>query len=127
MDNKPEKNLIPTEAVEQKALCEWLRRKGIRHFATSMGVWFGKKNFRYIASLKSRGFEVGVPDLVILLDNGVTAFIELKRRDKKESVVRDSQKEWIEWLEKHGYPVRVCYGAVEAIRFILELTGDRYK
>ena len=124
---KAEKKIVPTEAVEQKALCEWLRKKGIRHFSTSMGVWFGKKNLRYIASLKSRGFEVGVPDLVILLDNGVTAFIELKRRDKNESRVRDSQKEWIEWLEKHGYPVRVCYGAVEGIKFILELTGDKYK
>lgn len=127
MTTENEKKRIPTEAMEQKALCEWLRKKGIKHFSTSMGVWFGKKNFRYIASLKTRGFEVGVPDLVILLDNGVTAFIELKRREKSVSNVRESQKEWIEWLEKHGYPVRVCYGAVEAIKFILELTGDRYK
>ena len=62
--------LIPTEAEEQKALCEWLRKHNIRHFSTSMGVWFGKINYRYIMSLKSRGFEVGVPDLVLLFDNG---------------------------------------------------------
>ncbi len=114
---------IPTEAEEQKALCEWLRKKGIRHFSTSMGVWFGKKNFRYIASLKARGFEVGVPDLVILLGNGITAFIELKRREKTKSQLRESQREWIKWLNENGYPARVCYGAIEGIRFITELIG----
>lgn len=115
--------LIPTEAEEQKALCEWLRKHNIRHFSTSMGVWFGKTNYRYIMSLKSRGFEVGVPDLVLLFDNGVTAFIELKRRDRNASKVRPCQTEWIEWLQAHGYPARICYGAVEAVQFVKEIIG----
>lgn len=118
---KKTKEIIPTEAEEQKAFCEWLNKMGIRHFATSMGVWFGKTNFRYINSLKQRGFESGVPDIVILLDNGVTAFVELKRR--KGGEIREKQKEWIGWLKEHGYPVKVCYGALEAMRFVLALKG----
>lgn len=116
---------IPTEAEEQKALCEWLRKKGIKHFSTAMGVWFGKTNYRYIMSLKSRGFEVGVPDLVLLFDNGVTAFIELKRREKSASKVRPCQEEWIKWLQEHGYPARICYGADEAVRFVKSIIGEK--
>lgn len=119
------KKPAPTEATEQKALCKWLREHNIKHFSTSMGVWFGKTNYTYINSLKSRGFESGVPDIVILLDNGVTAFIELKKRDGKMYNVRPSQKEWIKWLEEHGYPVRVCFGCIEAIKFVLELLGKK--
>lgn len=113
----------PTEAVEQKALCEWLTKMGIKHFATSMGVWFGKTNYKYINSLKTRGFESGVPDIVILLDNGVTAFIELKRRNGRPSDIRPVQKEWIKWLEEHGYPVKVCYGCIDAMKFVIQLKG----
>lgn len=115
----------PTEASEQKALCKWLKEHNIKHFATSMGVWFGKTNYRYITSLKSRGFESGIPDLVILLDNGVTAFIELKRSNGKMSDLRESQKEWIKWLEEHGYPARVCFGCIDALKYIEKLTGKR--
>lgn len=116
---------IPTEAEEQKALCKWLREHNIKHFSTAMGVWFGKTNYRYIMSLKSRGFEAGVPDLVLLFDNGVTAFIELKRREKSASNVRPCQEEWIKWLLEHGYPAKICYGAEEAVLFVKSIIGEK--
>lgn len=116
-----EKIKVPSEAEEQKAFCKWLDEQGIKHFATAMGVWLQKPNPVYINSLKTRGFKAGVPDLCILLDNGVTVFIEMKRR--KGGTVSQKQKEWAKWLKEHGYPVEVCRGALEAIRFMRSVRG----
>lgn len=117
------KILVPSEAQEQKALCQWLDKQNIRYFATAMGVWFGKPNPAYINSLKQRGFKNGVPDLVLLFDNGVTAFIELKKQ--KGGKVSEAQKQWIGWLQAHEFPAKVCNGAREAIKFIIEIKGQK--
>ena len=73
------KEIIPSEAEEQKAFCDWLDGQGIHYFATAMGVWFSKPNPRYIQSLKQRGFKAGVPDLCILLDNPIVTGKQIGR------------------------------------------------
>ena len=112
------KSDIPLEEDEQKRLCKWLRENKIKHFATGLGVKLGL-DVKYVASLKSQGHYRGIPDLVVLLGNGKICFIELKRQ--KGGKVSEEQKKWIEYLNKNGYPAKVCKGCNEAIEFIEQL------
>lgn len=112
------KSDIPLEKDEQKRLCKWLKENKIGHFATGLGVKLGL-DVKYVASLKSQGHYSGIPDLVVLLGNGKICFIELKRQ--KGGKVSEEQKKWIEYLNKNGYPAKVCKGCDEAIEFIKQL------
>ena len=112
------KSDIPLEKDEQKRLCKWLKENKIGHFATGLGVKLGL-DVKYVASLKSQGHYSGIPDLVVLLGNGKICFIELKRQ--KGGKVSEEQKKWIEYLNKNGYPAKVCKGCNEAIEFIEQL------
>ena len=112
------KSDIPLEKDEQKRLCKWLKENKIGHFATGLGVKLGL-DVKYVASLKSQGHYSGIPDLVVLLGNGKICFIELKRQ--KGGKVSEEQKKWIEYLNKNGYPAKVCKGCDEAIEFIEQL------
>ena len=109
------KSDIPLEKDEQKRLCKWLKENKIGHFATGLGVKLGL-DVKYVASLKSQGHYSGIPDLVVLLGNGKICFVELKRQ--KGGVVSEEQKKWIDYLNKNGYPAKVCNGCDEAIEFI---------
>ena len=113
--NAKKKSDIPLEKDEQKRLCKWLKENKIGHFATGLGVKLGL-DVKYVASLKSQGHYSGIPDLVVLLGNGKICFVELKRQ--KGGVVSEEQKKWIEYLNKNGYPAKVCKGCDEAIEFI---------
>lgn len=112
------KSDIPLEKDEQKRLCKWLKENKIGHFATGLGVKLGL-DVKYVANLKSQGHYSGIPDLVVLLGNGKICFIELKRQ--KGGKVSEEQKKWIEYLNKNGYPAKVCKGCNEAIEFIEQL------
>ena len=112
------KSDIPLEKDEQKRLCKWLKENKIGHFATGLGVKLGL-DVKYVASLKAQGHYSGIPDLVVLLGNGKICFIELKRQ--KGGKVSEEQKKWIEYLNKNGYPAKVCKGCDEAIEFIEQL------
>ena len=118
------KSDIPLEKDEQKRLCKWLKENKIGHFATGLGVKLGL-DVKYVASLKSQGHYSGIPDLVILLGNGKICFVELKRQ--KGGVVSEEQKKWIEYLNKNGYPAKVCKGCDEAIEFIEQLRKTKGK
>ena len=109
------KSDIPLEKDEQKRLCKWLKENKIGHFATGLGVKLGL-DVKYVASLKAQGHYSGIPDLVVLLGNGKICFIELKRQ--KGGKVSEEQKKWIDYLNKNGYPAKVCNGCDEAIEFI---------
>lgn len=109
---------IPLEKDEQKRLCKWLKDNKIGHWANGLGVKLDY-DVKYIASLKSQGHYVGVVDMTILLGNGKVCYIELKRQ--KGGRVSEEQKKWIDYLNKNGYPAKVCKGCDEAIEFITQL------
>ena len=118
---KKTEETIPLEKDEQKAFCKWLKENKIGHFATGLGVKLGL-DVKYVASLKAQGHYSGIPDVVVLLGNGKTCFVELKRQ--KGGVVSEEQKKWIDYLNNKGYPAKVCKGCKEAIEFIESLRSE---
>lgn len=106
----------PTEAQEAKILVAYLRVKGYRfmHCANETGSGQGAR-FQGIRN-KQQGVSKGFPDYQIWLKDGTQVFIELKRI--KNSTTSPEQKEWIAFLQHHGFKAEICKGAAEAINFI---------
>lgn len=114
----------PTENAEAIFLAAYLRGHGYEFFHIANEH---KASPRYMANLKKQGLAVGVPDYEVHLyakDKngdiwGFWAYIELKRAKKSLSRVSDSQKAWIERLNRaKNCAAAVCYGAGEAIEFL---------
>lgn len=116
--NAKKKTDIPLEKDEQKRLCKWLKDNKIGHWANGLGVKLDY-DVKYIASLKSQGHYPGIVDMTILLGNGKVCYVELKRQ--KGGRISEEQKKWIDYLNKNGYPAKVCNGCDEAIEFIESL------
>lgn len=74
----------------------------------------GERNVIVAARLKAEGVRSGVPDLFLAFSNGDFngLFIEMKKQ--KGGRVSDSQKTYIELLQKRGYCAVVCNGWMEA-------------
>ena len=111
-------NLTASEHQEQAAFVDWLKLKGIRHYATPNGAYLGRDPVGraiQMKKLKAEGFSPGVPDLVIPYRTSEYGglFIEMKR--KGGSKVSDEQKDWLAFLEGQQYFAQVCYSADEAI------------
>lgn len=105
----------PTEDGEQEVVvryCE-LRRIPVVHIPNE-----GKRSAAYAAQMKRMGLAKGFPDLFIpvAVSGFHGLFIELKR-DKK-SKAKDTQKAWLEYLNKAGYRATVCRGSEEAMKEI---------
>ena len=124
---------IPSEAVEQKKLVQWLKLKKIFHYATTNENNSYKQNRKYAMiaeqKAKSQGKLKGVADITILLPNKIL-FIELKKQGKRlkngnishsNSKVSDEQISFLEKVNSFSYAEgRVCYGFEEAKNFIEE-------
>jgi hypothetical protein len=78
----------------------------------------GERNVIVAARLKAEGVRAGVPDLFLAYGtdkfNGL--FIEMKKT--KGGRVSDSQKTYLELLQKRGFCAVVCNGWMEAKREI---------
>lgn len=122
---------VPEEKDEQKAVVEWLRIMGIRHYAITnenQGS-FTNRRVAMIQEGKARamGKVKGIPDLCIFLIDRVL-YIEMKRQMKKlksgklsnaHSKPTDEQLDAIEWINEYPYSEAiVCYGAKEAIEAV---------
>lgn len=117
------KQFVPTEHDEAVAFAKWLtikklrfghivnegpRAKTIKGFNPSIMAWIRK--------LKSEGWNSGLPDYIICLDDRIL-FVELKR--KKGSHVSEEQLEWCAALGKiPNVHATICKGADEAIEFV---------
>lgn len=124
---------IPSEAVEQQKLVQWLRLKKIFHYATTNENNSYKQDRKYAMiaeqKAKSQGKLKGVADITVLLTNKIL-FIELKKQGKvlkngtvshSNSIVRDEQKAFLEKVNSFDYAEgRVCYGFESAKNFIEE-------
>lgn len=105
--------VIPTEHEEQRNFIQWFRRKYplVRIFAVPNG---GARSPATAGRLKAEGVLRGVPDLFV---PEWRLWIEMKRI--KGGRLSDEQKEWIDYLERHGYRCIVGYGCEGAIREVL--------
>ena len=106
------------EHDEQVNLMKWWSL-ACHHFGVDERLLFaipngGERNVIVAARLKAEGVRAGVPDLFLALgNNGFNGlFIEMKKQ--KGGRVSESQKTYIELLQKHGYCAVVCNGWVEA-------------
>lgn len=107
-----------TEHDEQVNFVNWFEYKfpNIRLFAVPNGE---KRHISVAKRLKAEGVRRGVPDIFI---PELKLFIEMKKA--KGGRVSKEQKEWIAYLESIGYICKVCCGAGEAKKAVLELTGQ---
>ena len=111
------KGRMPTEHEEQRAFVAIFRKCfDARIFAIPNG---GKRGKAEAGRLKSEGVSPGVPDLFIpewLL------WIEFKRQ--KGGRVDEAQKDWHEYLLSVGHHVKVCKGAEDARRQVVEFAAN---
>lgn len=107
---------IPTEEVEQIQFVYWLHAKEIRHYSIPNGRNTVGENLRY----KRMGQNAGVPDICVPIPSGPyhSLYIELKRTHG--GVVRDNQKEWLQWLNSQGHKAVVARGFEEAKKVVEE-------
>jgi len=64
---------------------------------------------------KKEGLATGFPDVLVLGPGALIAMIEFKREGAKPS---DNQAEWLERLDRWGFPVTVARSADEAMAFL---------
>ena len=111
-----------TESGEQEAVVQFceLMRIPVVHIPNE-----GKRSAAYAAQMKRMGLAKGFPDLFIpVAASGFHGlFIELKR-DRKASAT-ETQKVWLEYLNKEGYRAAVCHGSEEAMKEIENYFGGR--
>ena len=117
------KDLVPTEAQEQKALFEWARWNAKRYPALELLYHIpngGSRNPIEAHNLKGQGVKPGVPDICLPVPSHhyTALYIELKRR--KGGRVSEAQKRMLFKLNKYGNMAVVAYGFEDAKRIILE-------
>ena len=118
MENGLPELKAPSEHDEQVALCRWLRKREFFFFAVGNG---GIRDAITAKRMKDEGVTAGVPDLIIILPEGKTLWIEMKRR--KGGSVSAVQKAFHKKLIELGHDVVVCKGALEA-RIEIEKRGN---
>lgn len=106
----------------QYLLCEWMRNNNIMHFHVPNG---GKRDKREASKFVALGVKKGVHDLIVLLDGGVTIFIELKTGKNK---LQPAQVKFDEWLKKAGHRSHLIHAddfqsGLDQLQSILRLNG----
>lgn len=104
----------PLEAEEQKAVVEYLEKRGMKFTAIPNSTY--TKSWKQKRKNKEQGLRPGLPDLLVIAKNKLL-FIEMKR--VKGSATSNEQVEWVAELNKiENVEAKICYGAIEAINFI---------
>lgn len=107
------KQYAPLEEIEQIHFVQWLDLMGYKYTAIPNSTY--TKSMMQKMRNTRMGLRAGFPDLVVIA-KGKFMCIEIKRI--KNSTISPAQKEWVESLSAAGIPVKVCYGAEEAIAFV---------
>lgn len=108
---------IPSEHAEQCALMDWAQMAYGKHpelrwlYATPNG---GFRHVSTAAKLKAEGAKAGVCDLFLPVPRGGYhgLYIEMKRQ--KGGRLSPEQKDFIEFVQSHGYRAEVCPGWIVA-------------
>ena len=99
------------EHLIQKSIVDFLRLNRIEVFAIPNG---GRRDAVTGAMLKAEGVTEGVSDLIILLPNGKTVFVEVKTKKGKQS---ESQIEFQKRVEKLGFEYFVWRSVEDAVKW----------
>ena len=117
--DKGKKHKSP-EGDMQAACVEWMKSSDIFYVASANGAMYAN-GFRTANSLKKRGVEPGVPDLLILelgargSSRGILA-VELKHGDNEAS---DEQALWLRRARKRGHGTKVVFTLEQFKRVVL--------
>lgn len=114
-------NRVPTEDQEQITVMSWAHH--VKYGNGRLSDYLihipngGSRNVIEAAKFKKMGVKAGVPDLQLLIPNGLIhgLWIELKSKAGK---LQPSQRLMMQRLEEQGYLCKVCFGADEAIQEI---------
>lgn len=112
---------VPTEDQEQITLMSWAHHVKFGNGRLSDYLFHipngGSRNLIEASKLKKMGVKAGVPDLQLIIPNGLIhgLWIELKSKAGK---LQPSQRLMMQRLEEQGYLCKVCFGADEAIQEI---------
>ena len=109
---------VPAEDQEQITLMSWAHHVKFKDGRLSDYLFHipngGSRNVIEASKLKKMGVKPGVPDLQLIIPNGLIhgLWIELKSKAGK---LQPSQRLMMQRLEEQGYLCKVCFGADEAI------------
>ena len=112
--------VIPSEHDEQVALVRSLRAQGCLVFAIPNG---GLRDAITAKRLKDEGVLSGSPDLCIVLPDGKTLWVEMKRR--KGGTTSPEQKAIHLKMTDMGHQVIVGHGAKDASEQIMAALGKK--
>lgn len=110
----------PTETLEQIRFVNWLEQQG--HTFTCVPNSTYTKSWNQKRLNTAMGLRAGFPDLIVIAANTFLC-IEMKR--KKGGVITEKQKDWHKALTSAGIPVKVCYGAEDAIQFVKQIIQSK--
>ena len=97
------------ESVLQTACVKWFRLQ-YPHLVIYAVPNGGSRNVREAQCLKSEGVLAGVADLVVLLPQGKSLYIEMKVKGNRQT---PNQKEFQQKAEVLGHKYYVCYSFAE--------------
>jgi hypothetical protein len=85
----------------------------------------GYRTQREAGMFKAEGVQKGMPDLLIFTPppsgDFVGVALEMKKRNGKQSDLRESQRKWLSTLEDLGWKSIVGWGAMDAIEKLKDL------
>ena len=127
-DVEKKRKACPSEHEEQKALMRWVEASKGKYPKLHMIYAIpnaAKRSMRLAAMMKAEGMKSGVPDLHLAAPSGKYhgLYIEMKRT--KGGSVSETQKEWLNKLNNHGYMAVVCRGWLEAKEVIEDYLKGR--
>jgi VRR-NUC domain protein len=93
------------ESVLQTACVKWFRYQ-YPHLVIYAVPNGGSRNVREAQRLKAEGVLAGVADLVVLLPQGKSLYIEMKVKGNRQT---DNQKDFQEKVTTLGHTYVVCY------------------
>lgn len=109
------KNHELSEHEEQCLIVKWCRENNIKVFAIPNGFISGG-DYKYINYMKAEGLTPGVPDLIVLIGNGIVLFLEVKK--EKNGKLSKEQEKFKKFCEDNNYNYYCCKGAEDGINFI---------
>lgn len=115
------KKPVQRERIEQKSVFTWAKWQPFNGGKLADYIHHspngGKRNEIAGRHFKEMGTMAGFPDLFLFVPkNGWHGlFIELKKKNAKQSDISDNQLAVLQRLESQGYCCKVCFGANEAI------------
>ena len=108
------------ESILQTACVRWFRLQypDLIIYAVPNG---GSRNVREAQRLKAEGVLAGVADLVVLLPQGKSLYIEMKVKGNRQT---DNQKAFQDKAITLGHPYTVCY-SFEEFKVAVESVIDK--